>query len=203
MDKEFVRHLLAGVAGARDDQIEGFADAIFLRPNFGVAELGALQGADVAAVHVVRAEGEQNVGAARSLQGDIHPHVRTSFRVAQVADDGFVAEGPRPGAGVVHLHLAIADSFQPRAILVVVRSVDHHQVFVVGAAIDDGVVDDLRVGGQEVGVERVAGAQFAGVVADDAVEEGGCVRAFDVIHAHVRNVEESRRLTCGEMLLQN
>ena len=29
-----------------------------------------------------------------------------------------------------------------------------------------------------MGVERVAGAQFAGVVADDAVEKGGGIRAF-------------------------
>ncbi len=176
---------------------------ILLRPNFGVAELGALQSADAAAVFIVRAQGEQNVRAARSLQGDIHPHVRTSFRVAQVADDGFIAEGPRPGAGVIHFDLAIAHSFQPRPILVIVRGVDHHQVFVVGAAIDQRVVDDLRVGGQEVGVERVAGAQFAGVVADNAIEEGGCIRAFDVIHAHVRDIEQTRRLACGQMLFQN
>jgi hypothetical protein len=45
--------------------------------------------------------------------------------------------------------------------------------------------------------------QSAAVVAADRIEERSRIRAAHIIHAHVRNIEQPRRLPRRQMLLKN
>ena len=51
------------------------------------------------------------------------------MRVAQVADDGFVAVGAGSRAGVVDFNGAVADVFEPGAVLVIIGGVDDDRNF--------------------------------------------------------------------------
>ena len=195
MDEQFEGHLLAGVAGAGDDQVEA--------AHFGVAQFGALERQQALARLGADAHRQQDVLALRALQGNIHPHIGAGLRVAQVADDGFVAERAAAGPQVVDLHFAVPDRFQPGAVLVVVGGVDHHQEFVHRAPVDQRVVDDIGIRVEEVGIERFARMQRADRVGADRVQEGSRIRAFHLVDAHVRNVEQPGGLAGGQVLFHH
>jgi len=93
--------------------------------------------------------------------------------------------------------------FEPCAILVIIRRVHDHEIIIPAAAIDERVVDHVRIGREEMRIQRLARQQPAAVIAADRIEEGSRIRAAHIVHAHVRNIEQSRRIACGKMLFKN
>ena len=71
------------------------------------------------------------------------------------------------------------------------------------APVDQRVVDHIGIRGQEVGVERFARQQRADDVAADGVQEGGRIRAFHLVDAHVGNVEQTGGLAGGQVLFHH
>ena len=195
MDEELEGHLLAGVAGAGDDQVEA--------ANNRFAQLGALEGHDALAGGGVAAQGQQDVARFGTLQGDIDAHVGACLRVAQVAQDGTARQRRGPRGCAVDENLALQNGVQPGPIFVIIGGIDHHQVVFFGAAVDQRVVDHVGIGIKELRVAGFAHRQGGDIVAADAVEEGGRLRAFGLIDAHVGNVEQTGCLAGGQVFFDH
>ena len=110
---------------------------------------------------------------------------------------------PRPRSPVVDLHFSIAHTFEPCAILVIVRGVHDHEIIIPAAAIDERVVDHVRIGREEMRIQRLARQQPAAVIAADRIEERSRIRAAHIVHAHVTDIEQARRIARGKMFLEH
>ena len=173
--------VLAGVAGARDEH--GLA---LERGREGAVVLDRVQVGDevvdVVARSVVDAEAGRllqhgaGVGALQGDQGDV---------VALVGDER--VESGRAGAELV--------GDDPG-----VRGVRDDHVAVVAGAVDDEVVDDAAVLGEQQRVLRLADLDRRELAGERVVERGGRARSEQDDLAHVREVEEAGRRAHGVVL---
>ena len=195
MYEQLKAHFLAGVASARDDQINAAHNSI--------TQLRALEFHNFLAVGIANAHRQQNITRARPLQRNIHAHIGAFFGIAQVAQIHAAAKSLRPRAGVVNFHCAISHSIEPGPVFVVVGGVDHHQIDFFGPAVNQQVVNDFGIGGQEMGIKRLTHAQRSNIVAAHAVEESRRVRPFGLIHTHVCGVENPGGFTHGHVFFHH
>jgi hypothetical protein len=151
----------------------------------------------------VHAHREQDIAALRSLQGDVHAHIFARFRDRAGCGSRPRSRRSAPRGGRCRSAPSHRARFEPGAVLVIVRGVDHHQELVPAAAVDERIVDHVRIGGQELAVQALARLQPAAVVAADRIQERGRVRAAHFVHAHVRDVEQPGRLARRQVLLED
>ena len=109
VDEQLIGHALAGVAGARQDEVKAArVGAHDSRPGQRLQPLGEGR--------VAAGQSDERVGRARPLQGDVHPAVGPVARVAQIAQLGRVRHA-RPRPPLVNQHPPLVDRIQPGPIL--------------------------------------------------------------------------------------
>ncbi len=198
VDKDLVADILAGVAGAGDDQVElllGAAQLALDQAGLGHAGQGVLEPR-------VGCQALQDGQRCRPLQGQVDAHVGAVGRVLEIAQHGGALHA-QVGALAVDQHLAVVDGIEPGPVLVGVGRVHHHQVEIVAAPVDHQVVDDPAVLIEEVSVKALAGLEPAGIVGQHQVQELGGVGAADLEHAHVGHVKEAGCLADGVVLVED
>jgi len=106
-----------------------------------------------------------------------------------------------PGAVPIHQHLAVFDCIQPSPILVIIGCVDHHQVGIGAAAVNQGVINHVGIWIKEVCIAGFSDIQGIDIICTDTVEEGGCIGTFRLVHAHVGNIKQASCLPGRQVLL--
>ena len=87
-----------------------------------------------------------------------------------------------------------------RAILLDVRGVDHHEVFIIGQPVDDHIVDDRSALVRQEAIARLADGEAGDIARDQPVNGGAGTRAGEEEFAHVGEIEQARVLPDRAML---
>ena len=108
------------------------------------------------------------------------------------------------GAFVEHFDFSGTDErAHPSEILLGVRGVEADEEFRFRETVDDEVIDAAAVGLAHQRVAGGAGFQRRQLIRHDTVEERGGIAAADARFAHVRDVEEPRRLANGHVFFDD
>jgi len=195
VDENLEGHRLAGVAGARDEQVK--------RAELAVDDLVALHLQQRVPQRVILWEQrQQHIARTRPLQCQLHPRLIALGRGPHVANmHGLRAERARPRSRRVNLHLAFKHRIDPRPILVIVGRVDHHPVAILRQTVDPDIVDHAAVRREQEAVLRVTVFDERDIVRRDGVQEQVDVFAIEFEQAHVADVEQPGARPDGKVLL--
>ncbi len=123
------------------------------------------------------------------MKGDIHQHILPLKRVAQIAQAHITAKSSRPRRISINKNLPRSNCVQPGLVFLIIGGVDYDQVLVFRAAINEGVIDYIRVWIKEMRVNGLSDFQGADVIATNAVEEHARIRPFRLEHAHMADIK--------------
>ena len=87
----------------------------------------------------------QDIARLRSLQSDVYAHICAFFGIAQIAQDRIASISLLPRVLTVNDHFPVLHRSQPGPILVVIRSIYHHQELFFGSPVDHQVVNHVRI----------------------------------------------------------
>ena len=101
---------------------------------------------------------------------------------------------------VAVVHIAGEVALDPGGVLLAVARVHDQPVVIVGAAVDDEVVDDAALVIAEHGILDVAILHIGDVGGDDLLDVGDSVGALQAKLTHVGNIEQAGLFTHGHVL---
>ena len=103
-------------------------------------------------------------------------------------------------AGVIHFSLESILRLDVREILLAIGSVDADEVMSIGELVDDNVIHEGALLGEQGGVLRLPHRETGGIVAGDLLHQVQRLRPANLNFPHVAYVEQARRRAHGQML---